>query len=68
MSKSYVPGMTANQALTVLQATLPIYRGTGHLGYNDSTTWNSMEQFLVAQKIIAPVANLSQIYTNDLLQ
>lgn len=68
MSKSYVPGMNAKQALAVLQATLPIYRGTGHPGYNDSATWNSMEQFLVAQKIIAPVANLSQVYTNDLLQ
>jgi len=68
ISKSYVPSMNADQALAVLQATLPIYRGTGHLGYNDSATWNSMEQFLVAQKMIAPVANLSQLYTNDMLQ
>jgi NitT/TauT family transport system substrate-binding protein len=67
ISKSYVPGMNTSQALDVLQATLPIYKGAGHLGYNDSATWSSMEQFLVAQKTIAPVANLSQVYTNDML-
>ncbi len=67
ISKSYVPGMDTGQALAVLQATLPIYKGAGHLGYNDSATWSSMEQFLVAQKTIAPVANLSQVYTNDML-
>jgi NitT/TauT family transport system substrate-binding protein len=67
VSKSYVPGMDTGQALAVLQATLPIYKGSGHLGYNDSATWSSMEQFLVAQKMIAPVPNLSQVYTNDLL-
>jgi len=67
VSKSYVPGINATQALAELKATLPIYRGEGHLGYNDSAIWNSMEQFLVAQKMIAPVSNLSQVYTNDLL-
>jgi NitT/TauT family transport system substrate-binding protein len=67
-SKSYVPGMNTSQALAVLQATLPIYKGSGRLGYNESATWSSMEQFLVAQKMIAPVPNLSQVYTNDMLQ
>ena len=67
ISKSYVPGMDSSKALAELQATLPIYRGSGHLGYNDGATWSSMEQFMVAQKMIAPVTNLSQVYTNDML-
>lgn len=68
ISKSYVPGMDTSEALTELQATLPIYKGSGHLGYNDSATWSSMEQFMVAQKMIAPVVNLSAVYTNDIIQ
>jgi len=49
-----------------LQATIPIWQGNSKvaLGYNDRATWQSMEQFLVAQKIIPPVQNLSQAYTN----
>lgn len=65
LSKSYVPGMEPNQATTVLQATIPIWQGNGQLGYNDSATWQSMEQFLVSQKIIPPVQNLSLAYTNQ---
>ncbi|GLV56276.1 riboflavin-binding protein RibY [Dictyobacter sp. S3.2.2.5] len=64
ISKSYVPGMNTDQALEVLKATIPIYQGKGQLGYNDSATWQATEQFLVSQKMIAPVDNLSQIYTN----
>ncbi len=66
-SKSFVPGMNTAQAQEVLKATLPVYRGKGHLGYNDSATWQAMEQFLVAQKMISPVSNLTQFYTNDTL-
>ncbi len=68
VTKGFVPGLNASQALQVLQATIPIYRGDGHLGYNDSATWSSMAQFLVAQKMIGPVANLSQVYTNQYIQ
>jgi hypothetical protein len=52
--------------MTVLQATIPIWQGDGKvpLGYNDTATWQSMEQFLVAQKIIPPMSNLAQAYTN----
>ncbi|GHO82942.1 ABC transporter substrate-binding protein [Dictyobacter formicarum] len=64
ISKSYVPGMNADQALAVLKYTIPIYQGNGKLGYNDPAIWQSTEKFLVAQKMIAPVDNLSQIYTN----
>jgi NitT/TauT family transport system substrate-binding protein len=64
LSKAYVPGMNVNEATQVLQATIPIWKGDGHLGYNDSATWQAMTQFLVADKIIPPVQNLSQAYTN----
>ncbi len=66
ISKSYVPGMNTTTAMTVLQATIPIWKGSGQnpLGYNDSATWQSMQQFLVAQKIIPSAQDLSQAYTN----
>lgn len=65
ISQSYVPGMNVITATTVLQATIPIWQGNGQPGYNNSATWQSMTQFLVAQKIIPPVQNLSQAYTNQ---
>jgi len=66
ISKSYVPGMNTTTAMTVLQATIPIWKGDGQhpLGYNDNTTWQSTQQFLVAQKIIPSAQDLSQAYTN----
>ncbi len=65
LSKTFIPGLNTNQALEVLKATLPIYKGAGHIGYNDAATWQSMETFLVDQKIIASVDNLAQFYSND---
>ena len=64
ISKSYVPGMNPDQAMSVLQATIPIYRGNGRLGYNNGATWQSMERFLVAQNIIPSGQDFSQAYTN----
>ncbi len=64
--KNYIPTLTDTaQALTVLKATIPIWQGTNQPGYNDSAAWQSMEQFLVAQKMIKPVDNLAQAYTNQ---
>src|ERR1051326_3954296 len=60
ISKSYIPGLNVDQAMSVLQATIPIYRGNGRLGYNDSGIWQSMEQFLVAQNIIPSGQDFSQ--------
>src|SRR5450432_978887 len=63
--KTYIPTLTdTTQALNVLKATIPLWQGNGQPGYNDSATWQSMEQFLVAQKMIAPVKDLSQDYVN----
>lgn len=68
-SKNYIQGMDAAKAMAVLQATIPIWQGDGkvQLGYNDSATWQSTEQVLVALKIIPPVQDLSQAYTNQSL-
>jgi NitT/TauT family transport system substrate-binding protein len=66
ISKNYVQGMDTANAMSVLQATIPIWQGDSQkpLGYNDNATWQSTEQFLVSQKVIPPVDNLSQAYTN----
>ena len=52
ISQNYVQGMDITNAMSVLQATIPIWQGDGQhpLGYNDNATWQSMEQFLVSQK------------------
>lgn len=70
ISQSYVPGMNVASATAVLQATIPIWQGSAQtpLGYNDSATWQSMTRFLVAMKIIPPVSDVSQAYTNAALQ
>jgi NitT/TauT family transport system substrate-binding protein len=65
ISKSYVPGLMTTQGLTELKATIPVWQGNGQLGYNDSAAWASMEKFLVAQKMIAPVKDLTSAYTNQ---
>ena len=64
ISTSYVPGMDTAKAMTVLQATIPLWQGNGRLGYNDSAAWQSMEQFLVAQNIIPSGGSYSTAYTN----
>lgn len=66
ISQTYVPGLNANTAAAVLQATIPLWQSSnGQLGYNDSATWTSMEQFLSAEKIITPVQDVSQAYSNQ---
>jgi NitT/TauT family transport system substrate-binding protein len=65
ISKAYVPGLDVAQAQIVLQATIPLLQGSGALGLNDSATWDSMAKFLVAQKMIQPISDLSQAYTNQ---
>ncbi len=66
ISQSYIPGLNVANATAVLQATIPVWQGSGQNppGYNDSATWQSMTQFLVAMKIIPPAANVAQAYTN----
>lgn len=65
ISAAYVPGMNTSVALDVLKATIPVYEGSGKLGYNDPAAWQSTEKFLVSEKLISPISNLSQLYTNS---
>jgi NitT/TauT family transport system substrate-binding protein len=65
ISKTYVPGLITDQAMSILQATIPLWQGNGQVGYNDSAIWIATEQFLVKQKLISPVQDLSQLYTNQ---
>ena len=69
ISQSYVQGMDTTNAMSVLQATIPIWQGDGKnpLGYNNNATWRSMEQFLVTQKIIPTSLDISQAYSNTSL-
>jgi putative riboflavin transport system substrate-binding protein len=66
ISQGFIPGLNVDNATAVLQATIPIWQGSGLTppGYNDSATWQAMTQFLVAMKIIPPVTDVSQAYTN----
>ncbi|GCF09498.1 ABC transporter substrate-binding protein [Dictyobacter arantiisoli] len=65
ISKPLIPGVNPDVALQVLKATIPIYQGKGNPGYNDPTAWTSTEKFLASQKVIAPITDLSQFYTNN---
>ncbi len=62
-----MPNLNPTRAIVVLQATIPIWQGNGQvaLGFNDSATWQSMEQFLLAQKIIPSAQDITQAYTNQ---
>jgi NitT/TauT family transport system substrate-binding protein len=68
ISKSYIQGLTdTSKALSVLQATIPLWQSSHQAGYNDGATWQSMEQFLLAQKIIPSAQDVTQAYTNQAL-
>nr|MBA2284778.1 ABC transporter substrate-binding protein [Ktedonobacteraceae bacterium] len=65
ISKTYIPGLTDTaKAMSILQATIPLWQSK-KLGYNDSATWQSMADFMVAQKLIPVEADLAQAYTNQ---
>jgi NitT/TauT family transport system substrate-binding protein len=66
ISKAFIPGMNVATETAVLNATIPIWQGNGKVppGYNDSATWQSMVQFMVAEKIIPSVPDITQAYTN----
>ncbi len=63
ISKTYVSNLKEDQATSVLQATIPLWQSS-QLGYNDQSTWQSMERFLVSQKIIPSPQDVTQAYTN----
>lgn len=65
LSKPFIPGLTDTaKTLGILQATIPIWQSDRQVGYNDSVMWDSMAKFLVAQKLIGPVQDVTQAYSN----
>ena len=66
ISKSFIPGMNVAQATDELQATIPIWKGTGQhaLGYNDLATWRAMAQFMEGQKLIPANIDVSKAFVN----
>lgn len=67
ISAGYIPGMDTTAAMAELQATIPIWQGNNQhpLGYNDSTTWQEMTQFLVSQKLIPASLDVSKAFTSS---
>lgn len=71
LSKSFVPGLNdpqkAADALAVLQATIPLMRGSGRAGYNDPANWTLMDDFMQAQGQLSKPVTASQAFSNDYL-
>jgi NitT/TauT family transport system substrate-binding protein len=71
ISKAYVPTITdaateAN-ALAELQATIPLWKGTGKAGYNDPTAWHWMGDFLTQVGMLKANTDINAAYSNDYL-
>jgi len=66
LSQSYIPGMNTATAKDELLATIPIWKGDGHhpLGYNNSSTWQSMAQFLSGQNLIPANTDVSKAFAS----
>lgn len=66
ISKTYIPGMNASTSMDELQATIPIWQGNRQrtLGYNDSTIWQEMAQFLAGQQQIPTGMDVSKAFVN----
>ena len=66
ISKSFIPGMNMTEAQDELQATIPIWKGTGQhpLGYNDLATWQAMGQFMAGQGLIPANPDVSKAFVN----
>jgi NitT/TauT family transport system substrate-binding protein len=68
ITKKFVSNLDAQQAREVLMATIPLWQSKGELGYNDPEAWESMRQFMVAQKMIPSDLDVKQAYTNKAVQ
>jgi NitT/TauT family transport system substrate-binding protein len=71
ISKSYVPTIndaaSEANALAELQATIPLWQGSGKAGYNDPATWQSMASFLASVGMLKAGADVKAAYSNDYL-
>lgn len=71
LSASFVPGLSdpkqAADALSVLQATIPLFETSGHIGYNDPAGWSLMDGFMQAQGQLPKAVPATQAYNNTYL-
>jgi NitT/TauT family transport system substrate-binding protein len=67
ISQDFIPSMNVAQATDELNATLPIWKGTGQHapGYNDPATWQAMEQFMAGQGLIPANTNVQKAFVNE---
>ncbi len=67
ISKGYIPGMDITASMAELQATIPIWQGSGQhsLGYNDSAIWQEMTQFLVSQNLIPATLDANKAFVSS---
>lgn len=67
ISKGFIPNMNVTQATDELNATLPIWKGTGQhaLGYNDLATWQAMAQFMEGQNLIPANTDVTKAFVNE---
>ncbi len=72
ISEKYVPGLgdsqNAGTALAVLQATIPLWEGSGAApGYNDPATWQAMGSFMKTYGLLNSTPDVTQAYSNAYL-
>ncbi|HEX9057759.1 MAG TPA: ABC transporter substrate-binding protein [Ktedonobacterales bacterium] len=71
ISQSYVPDLNAaakqQNALAVLQATIPLWEGSGNPGRNDPAAWESMAGFLRSVNLLKGSVDVTQAYSNSYL-
>jgi NitT/TauT family transport system substrate-binding protein len=67
ISRNFVPAMDVSKATAELQATIRDWKGSGDhpIGYNDLTTWQTMEQFMVSEKLIQKSLDVSKAFVNE---
>ncbi len=65
LCKPFIPGSTDTElTLARLQATISDWQSDKQLGSNNSVAWALTAKFMVAQKIIGPVQDVTQAYDN----
>ncbi|HKV84149.1 MAG TPA: ABC transporter substrate-binding protein [Ktedonobacterales bacterium] len=71
LSATFVPGLSdpqkAADALSVLQATIPLFETSGRIGYDDPAGWSLMDGFMQAQGQLTKAVPATQAYSNSYL-
>ena len=71
IATEYVPTLTDDQqsedALAVLEASIPMWEATDGWGTSDPGAWQAMADFLLENSILTEAADVNAAYTNDLV-